>query len=79
MRFVVFSIIALLLCASSAYALDRNGLVLYLPLDEGVGGTAVDASGSGNYGELVEGAEWVEGQGLLYPGHPDELGTLFHE
>lgn len=27
---------------------------------------------------LTEGAEWVEGQGLLYPGHPDELGTLFH-
>ena len=28
---------------------------------------------------LTEGAEWVEGQGLLYPGHPDEQGTLFHQ
>jgi uncharacterized protein (DUF488 family) len=28
---------------------------------------------------LTEGAEWVEGQGLLYPGHPDKQGTLFHQ
>ena len=27
---------------------------------------------------LTQGAEWVEGRGLLYPGHPDEQGTLFH-
>jgi uncharacterized protein (DUF488 family) len=28
--------------------------------------------------ELTRSAEWVEGRGLLYPGHPDEQGTLFH-
>jgi len=28
--------------------------------------------------QLTQGAEWIEGRGLLYPGHPDEQGTLFH-
>ena len=28
--------------------------------------------------QLTKGAEWIEGKGILYPGHPDEQGTLFH-
>ncbi len=40
---------------------DTADLVLYLPFDEMSGGEAFDASGNGNDGELLEGAEWVDG------------------
>ncbi len=45
MRFAILSVALLLLCASSLYALDKDGLVLYLPLDDKV---AKDMSGNGN-------------------------------
>jgi len=62
MRFTIFLVILLLLCASSLYALDKNGLVLYLPFDEGSGEVARDASGSGNDAKFEGEAEWVEGK-----------------
>lgn len=40
---------------------DTADLVLYLPFDEGSGGEALDASGNGNDGELLGGAEWADG------------------
>jgi len=62
MRFTIVLVTSLLLCASSLYALDKDGLVLYLPFDEGSGEVAKDASGSGNDGEFQGDAEWVEGK-----------------
>jgi hypothetical protein len=61
MRLAVFLLALLLLCASWAYALDKAGLVMYLPFDEGNGSVARDVSGNGNDGELLGGSEWVDG------------------
>lgn len=55
------SIVALSANFTNLFALDRTGLVLYLPLDEGSGKVAEDISGNGNDGNLEGGAEWVEG------------------
>jgi hypothetical protein len=54
------------LCISSlmltiAGAADKS-LILYLPLDEGQGRTAMDASDYQNPGEIVGDAAWVEGK-----------------
>ncbi len=62
MRFTILPLILLLLCAGHIYALDTDGLMLYLPFDEGSGTVANDASGNGNNGELKGNAEWVAGQ-----------------
>jgi hypothetical protein len=50
----------LILIAVNAKATDP-ALLLYLPLDEGQGGTAADLSVNGNDGEL-DGPKWVEGK-----------------
>lgn len=62
MRVTILLVALFLICASSLYAIDKKGLVLYLPFDEGVGEVAKDASGNGNDGQFIEGAEWVEGK-----------------
>ncbi len=41
---------------------STNGLVGYWNLDEGTGTTALDLSGNGNGGTLVNGPTWVNGQ-----------------
>jgi hypothetical protein len=51
-----------LLCAGSLHALNTEGLVLYLPFDEGSGKEAKDASGNGNDGKLEGNVEWVDGK-----------------
>jgi hypothetical protein len=51
---------ALSLMALPAWAADKS-LVLYLPLDEGVGAVAGDASTYNNPGTVVGGATWVPG------------------
>jgi len=43
---------------SQSYALDQNGLLLYMPFD----GDANDASGNGNDGEIMNSTAWVAGQ-----------------
>ena len=62
MRFAIFLIIMLSLWAGSVYAIDKEGLVLYLPFDEGSGNVARDVSGNGNNGSLKGKCEWVEGK-----------------
>jgi hypothetical protein len=62
MKFMSLSIVLLLLCTGSLYALDKKDMVLYLPFDEGSGIKARDASGNGNDGELQGNVEWVDGQ-----------------
>jgi hypothetical protein len=62
MKFIMFLFALLFLCASSLYALDKEGLMLYLPFDEGSGDVAKDASGNGNDGELQGKGKWVEGK-----------------
>ncbi|MBI4018552.1 MAG: LamG domain-containing protein [Candidatus Aenigmarchaeota archaeon] len=65
------------LCDSYAlnYVRDplSDGLILYLPLSEGSGTTAGDASGSGNNG-MISGATWTSGKsgnGLSFDGIND--------
>ena len=60
-RLLVFTIIALA-WASIAHADLMNGLVLYMPLDEGSGKTTEDFSENGMEGELRGSAEWVDGK-----------------
>lgn len=62
MRFTMFLAILILLSAASVDALDKDGLVLYLPFDEGSGEEARDISGQGNHGTLEGNVEWVDGQ-----------------
>ena len=62
MKSILCVVAALLFCAGSVFALDKKGLVLYLPFDEGSGKVAKDASGNGNDGELKGDCEWVEGK-----------------
>jgi hypothetical protein len=53
---------SLLLAAGVARADIETGLVAYYPFDEGSGGTAVDATGSGNDGALMGDPQWVGGK-----------------
>lgn len=61
--FALLTIVSLSLLALSflAQALDTEGLVLYMPLDEGQGTDTADLSGNGNDGTVEGGAEWVDG------------------
>lgn len=59
---LVILVILTMCFAWTANALDKKGLVMYLPMDEGSGTVAQDASGNGNAGELMGNSEWVEGQ-----------------
>jgi hypothetical protein len=62
LRNLAVSIIFLsLFLGSQALAGDLEGLVLYLPFDEGSGDVAKDASGNGNDGEIT-GAKWAAGK-----------------
>jgi len=40
---------------------EEQGLLLYLPFDEGSGKVAKDISGNGNDGQIID-AEWVNGK-----------------
>lgn len=62
MKFTVVLLIMFLVCSGSLYALNMDGLVLYLPLDEGNGKVAEDSSGNENSGELQGNVEWVDGK-----------------
>ncbi len=57
-------IVLLLVLTSSTYATADllEGLVLYMPLDEGKGGRTEDFSENGFTGELNGGAKWVDGK-----------------
>ena len=60
----IFSIITFcsLLCAAFSHADLMDGLVLYMPLDEGSGTVTQDFSPNGFEGEVMGGATWVDGQ-----------------
>ena len=60
-RFLVFSVVALF-CVSISYADLKDGLIMYLPLEEGSGTVTADASGNGHDGELQGAAEWIDGK-----------------
>ena len=62
-NFVVFWLIisALVLAPLVASAAFKDGLVLYLALDEGSGNTAGDLSGNGHNGEINK-SVWVDGK-----------------
>jgi RNA polymerase sigma-70 factor (ECF subfamily) len=47
---------------STPTAPRAGGLVLHLPLDEGIGEQTRDVSGRGHDGELMNGPEWVDGR-----------------
>ncbi|GIX07944.1 MAG: hypothetical protein KatS3mg115_2347 [Candidatus Poribacteria bacterium] len=59
-----------------------DGLVLYMPLDEGKGGTVQDLSPNGFVGELVGSPEWVDGKfgkALRFKGATDYVRVPDHE
>ena len=60
----IFSIITfcLLLCTTFSHADLTDGLVLYMPLDEGSGTAVQDLSPNGFEGEVMGNAKWVAGQ-----------------
>ena len=62
MRFTISLLAVLLICVDNVYALGNNGLMLYLPFDEGSGNVARDISGNGNNGDIKGDFEWVEGR-----------------
>lgn len=55
------TIVVLVVCLVALAQAQIEGLILYLPFDEGSGDTAGDISGKGNDGD-IEGAKWVQGQ-----------------
>jgi hypothetical protein len=57
---IILSLIVVLVFAASAQQVDED-LLIYLPLDEGAGEIAKDASGNGHDGE-INGAEWTDGK-----------------
>ncbi len=62
LKATIFLTTLFLLAVVPLYALDMDGLVLYLPFDEGNGEVAADASGTGNDGKLEGNVEWVDGK-----------------
>jgi len=54
------------------------GLVAYWPFNEGHGTTAVDASGNGHHGTLVNGPQWTTDPALDFDGADDhvDVGTF---
>jgi len=56
---MIFCISSLML--TIAEAVDKS-LILYLPLNEGQGRTAIDASDYQNSGEIIGNAAWIEGR-----------------
>ncbi len=61
MKYVLGFLALLVISVAPVYAYDMEGLVLYLPFDEGSGTVARDASGTGNDGELRGEVTWVDG------------------
>jgi hypothetical protein len=62
MRFTILvTTLLIVLLASSAYSLDKTGMVLYLSFEEGSGAVAKDSSGMGNNGAVMGNVEWVNG------------------
>lgn len=73
---IALTIILLTFSCTNLWALDKTGLVLFLPLNEGSGNTAEDISGNGNDGELQGDAKWVdghEGKGLRLDAAEDRI------
>ena len=60
MKFFV-SLIVLMLCVTSAYAVSKDGLVLYFDFNEGSGNNVKDLSGNGNNGVIQNDVKWVDG------------------
>jgi len=59
---VTLQVAAATLMCSRATAREVDGLVLYLPLDEGAGATSADPRGAGHEGELLGDASWGDGK-----------------
>ncbi|MBD3183454.1 hypothetical protein GF312_14240 [Candidatus Poribacteria bacterium] len=59
---LTISVIFCMMVALSSSAAPIEGVVLYLPFDEGEGDTAEDQSGNGNDGALMGNPEWVNGK-----------------
>ncbi|MCG9128360.1 LamG domain-containing protein [Candidatus Poribacteria bacterium] len=62
MKLLYFLLVLMLVFSSLAIAELLDGLVLYMPLDEGTGKEALDVSGNGFKGMLNGGAKWVDGE-----------------
>ena len=60
----IFSVITfcLLICAAFSHADLMDGLVLYMPLDEGSGSVTQDFSANGFEGAVMGNAKWIDGE-----------------
>ena len=61
MKFFSIITLCLLVCVAFSHADLMDGLVLYMPLDEGSGSTTMDFSANGFEGEVMGNAKWVDG------------------
>jgi hypothetical protein len=80
-RFVIVGIVFLFLLVPLARATLQDGLVLYLPFDEGQGNVAKDSSGKKHDG-TINNAEWVNGQfdkALKFNGTDSFVGVAFSD
>ncbi len=77
--FILFSLILMLAASSApARAQTTNGLQAWWKLDEGIGGSTVDATGNGHNGTLVSSPAWVDGKygaALLFDGATNYVDT----
>ncbi|MBD3183632.1 hypothetical protein GF312_15180 [Candidatus Poribacteria bacterium] len=62
MRYIFITCLIFIVASSSVYSQIDDTLVLYLPMDEESGGVVKDLSQYGNDGQLMGGAELVEGK-----------------
>ncbi len=79
--FLASTIVVLAVCLVAFVQAQMEGLILYLPFDEGSGNIAEDISGKGNNGD-IEGATWVQGQdggALEFNGASDFVDVPYDE
>ena len=82
MKLISFTLFLCLILASFSQAIDKDKLVLYLPLDEGKGKTAKDFSEVGNDGKLEGDAEWLSGKygkAIKVDGPPSSVVVKDHD
>ena len=80
MKQLFLIVICVAVCTTYATADLLEGLVLYMPLDEGDGKTTEDFSENGLDGELNGGAKWVDGKfgkALEFSASTDFVASLY--
>ena len=80
--FVVILVVTVIFLTTGYSYAFRDNIVAAWPLDEESGNDIPDASGKGNNGELIGGAEWIEGKfgnALHFDGSSNYIEVPFDE